>query len=46
MRPGGFSRGVYRGLNLGLNTADDPHAVRRNRHLALLAGKFGPLAPV
>jgi YfiH family protein len=32
-RPGGYSRGVYRGLNLGHHVDDDPDAVSANRHL-------------
>ena len=38
-RVGGVSRGVYRGLNLGQGSADDPGAVEANR--ALAAGWFG-----
>lgn len=33
-RQGGVSTGLYAGLNVGLGSADDPHAVRRNRDLA------------
>ncbi len=38
-REGGVSTGLYRGLNCGLGSHDDPRAVERNR--ALVAGHFG-----
>ena len=31
LRPGGYSRGVYRGLNLADHVGDEPAAVRQNR---------------
>lgn len=33
-RRGGVSTGLYAGLNVGLGSADDPEAVRRNRDVA------------
>lgn len=45
-RVGGGSAAPYASLNLGLNTDDDPQAVRRNREAALAAGGAPALAPV
>ncbi len=46
LRSGGVSRGDFRGLNLGLRTADRPEAVLRNRARALRAAGFLDLRPV
>jgi polyphenol oxidase len=46
LRCGGFSRGVFRGLNLGFGSGDDPVRVRQNRGEALRAGALGPGLPV
>lgn len=46
LRTGGKSRGAFRGLNLGLNTADAPARVRANRRLALAAAGFERSRPV
>jgi YfiH family protein len=46
MRPGGQSQGAFRGLNVGLHTADLPANVAQNRQVALGAGGLGPGAPV
>jgi len=45
-RTGGVSPSPFRGLNLGLNTEDAYEHVVKNRRLAYIAGKLGPLLPV
>ncbi|MGH7442088.1 MAG: laccase domain-containing protein, partial [bacterium] len=45
-RQGGTSVGAYDSLNLGLNTADAPAAVVRNRRLALEARGLDPAKAV
>ncbi|MCK5243528.1 peptidoglycan editing factor PgeF [bacterium] len=45
-RYGGVSTGKTRGLNLGLNTEDNPANVLKNRQNAFHAGSFGPYLPV
>jgi len=46
LRYGGVSRGAFRGLNLGLNTADEPERVLRNRSQAASAAGFQAQLPV
>ncbi len=36
-RSGGVSTGIFEGLNIGIGSADDPEAVRRNRAAAMVA---------
>lgn len=45
-RVGGMSTGAYDSMNLGLNTDDDPAAVRANRSLALQTGGADPARAV
>lgn len=44
-RHGGFSQGVYQGLNLGMHVGDDPVLVLRNRQ-SLVATSAMPSSPI
>lgn len=46
LRTGGVSQGRFRGLNLGMNTDDDPLQVQQNRQRAYSLAGLGPLLPV